>query len=65
MTHIHAMLCFTQKGGNVKEKKLSPLNDLVGYDVIINCSGLVAGKLVNDENIRCAWPSGSFEGTMD
>ena len=46
------MLNFTQKGGSVKEKKLISLDDLVGYDVIINCSGLGAGKLVNDEKIR-------------
>ena len=38
----------------MKEKKLSSLNDLMGYDVIINCSGLGAGKPVNDENIRPA-----------
>ena len=46
------MLNFTQKGGSVREKKLLSLDDLVGYDVIINCSGLGAGKLVNDEKIR-------------
>ena len=46
------MLNFTQKGGNVKENKLSSLDDLVGYDVIINCSGLGARKLVNDVKIR-------------
>ena len=38
----------------MKDKKLSSLNDPVGYDVIVNCLGLVAGKLVNDENIRPA-----------
>ena len=38
----------------MKEKNLSSLNDIVGYDVIINCLGLGAGKLVNDENIRPA-----------
>ena len=38
----------------MKEKKLSSLNNLVGYDEIINCFLLGAGKLVNNENIRSA-----------
>ena len=50
MTHAP----FYPKCGKVKDKNLPSLNDLVGYYVIINCSGLGAGKLVHDENIRTA-----------
>ena len=47
MTHAP----FHPKSGQCEGEKLSSLNDLVGYDVIINCSGRGAGKLVNDENM--------------
>uniref|UniRef100_A0A914XCA6 FAD dependent oxidoreductase domain-containing protein n=1 Tax=Plectus sambesii TaxID=2011161 RepID=A0A914XCA6_9BILA len=44
---------FQQYGGKVRRQKLSSLQDLnEKYDVIVNCSGLGAGQLVNDELMR-------------
>ena len=50
MTHAP----FHPKRGQCEGEKLPSLNDLLGYEVIINGSGLGAGKLINDENIRPA-----------
>ena len=57
--YIYSLLAMTHapfhpKRGQCEKEKLPSLNDLVGYEVIINGSGLGAGKLINDENIRPA-----------
>lgn len=42
---------FTGLGGVVVKQKLDSLSTLDSYDIIINCSGLGARELVNDENV--------------
>ena len=42
---------FHDRGGKVINSKVKSLDELSGYDVIINCSGIGARELVGDENI--------------
>lgn len=39
---------FIKKGGSVEQRKLSTLDELRGYDIVVNCSGLSASELVGD-----------------
>lgn len=46
---------FTAAGGNFKLRHISSIEQLADeedYDVIINCSGLGAKKLVNDNEVK-------------
>ena len=49
---------FQENGGLVERRKIDSLSELEGYDVIINCSGLGARKLVGDESVY------SYRGQM-
>ena len=39
---------FIKKGGSVEQRKLSTLDELSDYDIVVNCSGLSASELVGD-----------------
>lgn len=43
---------FKQKGGQLIEEKIECLDELQAYDIIINCSGLGARYLVNDDAVK-------------
>ena len=42
---------FLKNGGTVEQRRLSSLDELQNYDVIINCSGLGAVELVGDSEV--------------
>ena len=42
---------FRKKGGLVAQRKLTSLNELNDYDVIVNCTGLAARELVGDTSV--------------
>ena len=46
------MQAFIKKGGKVEQRKLSSLDELSHYDIVINCSGLGAAELVGDRDLR-------------
>lgn len=44
---------FESAGGKVFEKRVNSLDDLTqDYDIIINCTGLGAKRLVNDQKMK-------------
>ena len=43
---------FVKRGGTTEHRKLSRLDELNDYDIIINCSGLGAVELVGDRELR-------------
>lgn len=44
---------FKSAGGKVFEKRVNSLDDLIqDYDVIINCTGMGARSLVNDQKMK-------------
>lgn len=43
---------FIRRGGAVEQRRLSTLDELSHYDVIVNCSGLSAAELVGDRELR-------------
>lgn len=45
---------FLQIGGKLRNRKIHTFNELIddGYDLIINCSGLGAYKLVGDNAVK-------------
>ena len=43
---------FVERGGTVKQGKLSSLDMLNTYDIIVNCTGLGAIELVGDRDLR-------------
>lgn len=42
---------FIKKGGSVERRKLSTLDELSDYDIVVNCSGLGASELVGDDGL--------------
>ncbi|KAM8915432.1 D-aspartate oxidase isoform 1-T4 [Spinachia spinachia] len=42
---------FVKAGGRVEQRKVNSLQELNGYDVIVNCSGLGSEKLVRDTEV--------------
>ncbi|XP_071949877.1 D-aspartate oxidase-like [Antedon mediterranea] len=43
---------FKENGGNLVKRRLNSMSEIFGeYDIIVNCSGLGAGKLVNDDSV--------------
>lgn len=42
---------FTKMGGDIIEKHIDRLNDLEGFSVVINCTGLGARPLLADEAV--------------
>ena len=43
---------FVKRGGTTEHRRLSGLDELNDYDIIINCSGLGAEQLVGDREVR-------------
>ena len=44
--------CIKQNGGLLVKKKVKSLEELTGYDIIINCTGIGSRELVNDHTVR-------------
>ena len=44
--------CIKQNGGLLVKKKVESLEELTGYDIIINCTGIGSRELVNDHTVR-------------
>lgn len=42
---------FIKKGGTVERRRLSTLDELSDYDIVVNCSGLNAAELVGDSEL--------------
>ena len=43
---------FVRKGGMVEQRRLKSLDEVRGYDIVINCTGLGAAELVGDHNLH-------------
>ncbi|XP_071949875.1 D-aspartate oxidase-like [Antedon mediterranea] len=44
---------FKENGGNLVKRRLNSISEIFGeYDIIVNCAGLGAGKLVNDDSVH-------------
>lgn len=43
---------FTKNGGSLIRRKISNLEELAKFDVIVNCTGLQAKELVNDNLVK-------------
>ena len=43
---------FVRKGGMAQLRRLNCLDELRGYDIVVNCTGLGAAELVGDDNLH-------------
>ena len=43
---------FIRRGGMVEQRRLKGLDELRGYDVVVNCTGLGAAELVGDHDLH-------------
>ncbi|CAG9823839.1 unnamed protein product [Phaedon cochleariae] len=43
---------FIDNGGNIVMKYIEDIEELSGYDVVVNCTGLGANKLMGDTNVK-------------
>ena len=43
---------FVRKGGMVQQRRLKSLDELRGYDIVVNCTGLGAAELVGDHDLH-------------
>ena len=46
------MAGFIRRGGMVEQRRLKSLDELRGYDVVVNCTGLGAAELVGDHDLH-------------
>ena len=46
------MAGFVRKGGMVEQRRLKSLDELRGYDIVVNCTGLGAAELVGDHDVH-------------
>lgn len=48
----YLMRRFTQAGGKFEMRKVNDINELKGYDLIVNCTGLGSQKMTNDAHLK-------------